>query len=245
VRAPQVHANSGQQAALNGDTAARAITIEAPTEAKVSQPQGFTTLVESIEKGGAEAKPVTPVIENPLDAVGTSGGKNMPNTQSTSSNIAKADTATPQPLAKEEVIHQIVDSAKLRFQNGQGEMRIQLKPESLGHVRLNISTNQHQVMVKVVAELPMVKELLESNLPQLRAELQGQGLEIDKFDVSVGGDDASQNKEQQTWAQRQNGRRGGGAFAQEDPENPGEQRAPMHHRQPKAERETDGVDYFA
>jgi len=96
-----------------------------------------------------------------------------------------------------------------------------------------------------VAELPMVKELLENNLPQLRAELQGQGLEIDKFEVSVGGESESQNKEQQTWTQRQNGRRGGGAFSQGDPENPEERPASQHHRQHQAEHEADGVDYFA
>jgi flagellar hook-length control protein FliK len=244
VRAPQAQGRPGQEAALNTNNAARVVTMEEPA-AKETQPQGFATLVESIEKGGAEAKPVNPVTENLMDLVGASGNKQAANTLSASSNVVKADAAIWQPATKEDVIRQIVDSAKLRFQSGRGEMRIQLKPESLGHVRLDISTDQHQVMVKVVAELPAVKELLESNLPHLRAELQGQGLEIHKFDVSVGGDSASQNKEQQTWAQHQNGRHGGGAFAQEDAENPNERRAPRNLQQPAAESESDRVDYFA
>lgn len=239
----QVHPS--RQDTLNGDTVASAPPMDATTKSREGQPQSFTTLVESIEKGGAEAKPIPPVTEPPLDAVTTSGTKHSPNPQSAISHIAKADPATPQPVIKEEVVQQIVDSAKLRFQNGKGEMRIQLKPESLGHVRLNISTDHHQVMVKVVAELPMVKEILESNLPQLRAELQGQGLEIDKFDVSVGGDRESQNKEQQTGTQRQNGRRGGGSLAQGDKDNPGEKSSTRSNQQQTVEGEADGVDYFA
>lgn len=244
VRAPQAQGRSGQEAALNTNNSARVVTMEEPA-AKEAQAQSFTTLVESIDKGGAEAKPVNPVADNLLDVVGTSGNKQAADPLSASSNVVKADAAIPQSVPKEDVIRQIVDSAKLRFKSGRGEMRIQLKPESLGHVRLDISTDQHQVMVKVVAELPAVKELLESHLPHLRAELQGQGLQIDKFDVSVGGDSASQNKEQQTWAQHQNGGRGGGTFAQEDSENPKGSGAPRDHRQSADERDSDRVDYFA
>jgi flagellar hook-length control protein FliK len=149
-------------------------------------------------------------------------------------------------LPREEIVQQIVGSAKLRLSNGQNEIRIQLKPEHLGQVRLNISTDQHQVMVKVVAELPVVKELLETNLPQLRSELQGQGLEIDKFDVSVGGDAETQNKEQQTWGQRRsNGR--GGTFAQAEEEHQDQDAASDNNpRQQKIkDAVTEGVDYFA
>jgi flagellar hook-length control protein FliK len=52
----------------------------------------------------------------------------------------------------------------------------------------------------MVAELPFVKDMLENNLHQLKAELQSQGLDIDELEVSVAHDshaerDVHQNAE--------------------------------------------------
>jgi flagellar hook-length control protein FliK len=55
----------------------------------------------------------------------------------------------------------------------------------LGHVKVQVSTENHQVTIKILTELPVAKEMIENNLHQLKAELQGQGLEIDKFEVSL------------------------------------------------------------
>jgi flagellar hook-length control protein FliK len=40
----------------------------------------------------------------------------------------------------------------------------------------------------VVAEFPFVKDMLENNLHQLKADLQAQGLDIDELEVSVAHD---------------------------------------------------------
>ena len=80
---------------------------------------------------------------------------------------------------------QLVEKASLNLKNGLTSIRIKLKPEALGHLRMHITTENNQVMIKILTEIPLVKEIIETNVNQLRAELQNQGLEIDKFDVSV------------------------------------------------------------
>ena len=55
-------------------------------------------------------------------------------------------------------------------------------------IRLQIVTHEHQVSVRIMAELPMVKEMLENSLQQLKADLQQQGLEVDEIEVSVSAD---------------------------------------------------------
>jgi flagellar hook-length control protein FliK len=239
--------NSGQRTAPQMDMDTTATEVK-PAAVKEGQPPPFTALVEGLEKGGGEGKPLgaSVNVDAPTDTVASSAPKSVPTSQSEGASGFKSDPAPAQPLAKEEIVQQIVSSAKLRFSNGQNEIRIQLKPEHLGQVRLNITTDQQQVMVKVVAELPVVKELLETNLPQLRSELQGQGLEIDKFDVSVGGDAETQNKEQQTWGQRRsNGR--GGTFAQAEEEHQDQGTASDNNprQQNLQDAATEGVDYFA
>lgn len=86
---------------------------------------------------------------------------------------------------QENGVKHFVDKASLNLKNGQQEFKIELKPESLGQVRVQVSTDNHQVTIRIVTELPVAKEMIENNIHQLKAELQGQGLQIDKFEVSL------------------------------------------------------------
>jgi flagellar hook-length control protein FliK len=83
---------------------------------------------------------------------------------------------------------QVVQKAVLLLNNDQYEVHLELKPEFLGHIRMQIVTENQQVAIKIVAEFPFVKEMLENNLHQLKAELQAQGLNIDELEVSVAHD---------------------------------------------------------
>jgi len=83
---------------------------------------------------------------------------------------------------------QVVQKAVLLLNNDQHEVHLELKPEFLGHIRMQIITENQQVAIKIVAELPFVKDMLENNLHQLKAELQAQGLDIDELEVSVAHD---------------------------------------------------------
>lgn len=83
---------------------------------------------------------------------------------------------------------QLVEKAALELKNGKPEIRIDLKPEFLGHLRLQISTENHQVMLKILTEAPIVKETLENNINHLKIALHNHGLEIDEFDVFLSQD---------------------------------------------------------
>ena len=87
-----------------------------------------------------------------------------------------------------QTMDQIVQKAVLLNNNGQNAVQIDLKPDFLGHIRMQIVTESQQVAVRIVAELPFVKDMLENNLNQLKAELQAQGLKVDELEVSVAHD---------------------------------------------------------
>jgi hypothetical protein len=91
-----------------------------------------------------------------------------------------------------DVLKQIVEKAVLSLKNGETAIKISLKPEFLGNVQLKISTDDHQIMVKVLTDNFLVKEIIENNINQLKTGLQNHGLEIDKFDVFVA-NDSNQN----------------------------------------------------
>lgn len=108
----------------------------------------------------------------------------------------KAEAASPEAKQiQTSVMNQIVEKAILKTDRSRPEMTIKLKPDVLGNVKMNIMTDKQQVMVRLITDVPAVKEIIESNLGQLRVELQNQGLEIDKFDVLVSQDEQDGNRE--------------------------------------------------
>lgn len=99
---------------------------------------------------------------------------------------------------KTDVFEQIVQRAALHVKSDQGEMRIDLKPEFLGHVRLQIVTEHQQVTVRILTELPMVRDMIESNIQQLKSDLQQQGLRVERVEVAVA-DDPREHTGRQAW----------------------------------------------
>ena len=93
-------------------------------------------------------------------------------------------------------MEQIVRRAVIQVREGQHEARIDLKPDFMGHVRMQVITENQQVTVKILTEFGFVKDLIENNIQQLKADLQNQGLEVDKLDVSVSRD-SHDNKHRQ------------------------------------------------
>ena len=98
------------------------------------------------------------------------------------------DTDFFQKPLQTEIIKQVVDRAAMNLNSGRTVIRINLKPESLGHLRLQITTENHRVMLKIMTEVPFVKEIIENNISQLKASLHVHGLQIDDFDVFVAHD---------------------------------------------------------
>lgn len=92
------------------------------------------------------------------------------------------------------VMKQVLDNAISSLKNGRSSIKINLKPEVLGRLQMQISTENNQVAIRILTEVPMVKDILENSLNQLKADFQNQGLEIEKFHVSVN-HGSSQNEE--------------------------------------------------
>jgi flagellar hook-length control protein FliK len=142
------------------------------------------------------------------------------------------------------VMDQIVEKAVFRSSNDRSEMRIQLKPETLGDVRMSIVAEKNHLAVRMIADSAEVKHIIESQLHHLKAELDRQGLTVEKIDVMVSGDgDSTQNREQFSQMFKNNsfgsGRRESGGRHQE----PQTQSDSSHEREP--DPSGDGISTFA
>ena len=171
----------------------------------------------------------------------TSQNQTLERTVETASTPKEAESA--QRELRTQTMDQIVRRALFQIKDGQQEARIDLKPDFLGHVRMQIITENQQVTVKILTEFGFVKDMIENNIQQLKADLQQQGLEVDKLDVSVSRDANGKNEQQENMENAEEP--SNEDHAGDDGNNTGDgQRDPAK----RSARQADGlstVDYFA
>ncbi len=68
---------------------------------------------------------------------------------------------------------------------GGGEMRISLKPDNLGDLRLRVITRGNQVSLQVLASNPASKRVIEDSLDYLKESLQSKHLVIGKIEIGL------------------------------------------------------------
>lgn len=97
--------------------------------------------------------------------------------------------------------------------NGVSEAKIALYPEHLGHVDVKITMAANgQLTAQLTAHTMAGKEMLEAQLAQLRANLQNQGIQVDRIDVTHADSNLShafREQGQQSFQQFSGSRRGG------------------------------------
>lgn len=99
-----------------------------------------------------------------------------------------------------QIINQIVEKIKVDIKPDVSEMKLLLKPDTLGELSLKITTQNNIVTAQFVAESQQVKEVLQANFNNLKDTLQQLGLVIDEISVSVGQQDS---QPRQQFAQNQ------------------------------------------
>jgi hypothetical protein len=94
---------------------------------------------------------------------------------------SRPSTGLPHPLPR------ILDRMVWMIRGGEQRSRIYISPPELGRVEIELFVKQGgHIQASLSAESLSVKELIESNLAQLRQQLADHGLSVDSFDVMVG-----------------------------------------------------------
>lgn len=95
----------------------------------------------------------------------------------------RADIATS--VQFQDIMDQIEESAAQMLKKGPGRIVITLEPPNLGTLNLDVKVHNDMVRLVLIADNHEVKQVLQSNLDQLKTALQNQGLNMDRFDVLV------------------------------------------------------------
>jgi len=159
------------------------------------------------------------------------------------SDVTKTTTESTKAF-QTTVMDQIVSKAAIRSIRGRNEIQIRLKPDFLGNVHMHVVGDKDQMVVRILTDQTVVKDIIETHLHQLKADLKNQGLIIDRFDVMVKTDaDHQPSRDAFTQTMNQHSSQNGKRQPQErDPENHNQG---SDKKQKDAYSERSGVNYFA
>jgi len=108
-------------------------------------------------------------------------------TQKTETIVMNGTVATVyKDVTAKDVLDQIVTGMKVNVSEGKSNIVLQLNPENLGKIALSLSHEKGEITGQFVAESEAVKKVIESNLNQLKSQLQNQGINVSEIKIVVG-----------------------------------------------------------
>lgn len=166
-------------------------------------------------------------------------------TESPDAQIRPRGNDRPPSRIAADSVNDMVEKAVWSVRNGQSEVRIALKPDHLGHVRMLIATEQQHVNIRILTDAPIARDILESHISQLKTDLEQRGLRVEQMDVLYSGDDNQTGGHQQ--ARERGGQRMPKRFAYVGQEADGTDLDPQAEAvpQPSHRGSEQGIDYFA
>jgi flagellar hook-length control protein FliK len=154
-----------------------------------------------------------------------------------------ASPARVAPLAAE-VQEKVQAGIKVSVEQGGGEVKMKLNPESLGEVRIKLNVASGVVKAEITVENIEVKRIIESDSAFLRDSLGAHGLTLDKCVVEVGRsfEAGTREKSGESFSGDEQRPMKDREHEKENRENSGWQH--RHFRKNYARHEDGGVDFF-
>ncbi|WZL82889.1 flagellar hook-length control protein FliK [Vallitaleaceae bacterium 9-2] len=136
-------------------------------------------------------------LDKPLVATGTEDKNAMPSGFETTLNqvvTEKVETLVMNgelrtvytEVTTKDVFDQIVTGLKVEVTQGKQDIILQLQPENLGKIAVNISKENGVMTGQFIAESEAVKSLIEKNVPILKQQLEAQGIDLRDVKIVVG-----------------------------------------------------------
>ncbi len=104
---------------------------------------------------------------------------------------------TPLERLREMAGNELMKAATMVLRDGGGEIRLVLKPESLGSVRVRMHLSDNSIEGKIIVDNQAVKQVIDGNLDSLMRSLRAEGFQAASLQVSVGGQNMDNGRQAQ------------------------------------------------
>lgn len=104
------------------------------------------------------------------------------------SSAASSQTRTSQfnmPELRENVMQQVVPNLTRMLRRGSSRVRIALRPQELGELKVDVLAQKGVVTARFQVENEEVRSVVENSLPELKAVLEKNGVQVDQLQVQV------------------------------------------------------------
>lgn len=105
-----------------------------------------------------------------------------------------------------DVINQIIENVKLSLNTDNTTIEMQLNPENLGKIYLNVTTREGAVSAQLYAQNEEVKIALEAQIATLTENLNQAGVKVDAVEVAVATHEFERNLEQNAKQEEEQGK---------------------------------------
>ncbi len=102
----------------------------------------------------------------------------------------------PQGMNMREIMNQLVDAARVTVSMDTTKMEMQLNPENLGKMYLEIVEKDGIISARIQLQNEAVKEAVEAQIVELRQNLNQAGVKVDAVEVTVASHEFERNLEQ-------------------------------------------------
>jgi flagellar hook-length control protein FliK len=125
-------------------------------------------------------------LKENLEDLTTNHDKNLPRANSMDLNHGPLRSSHElKDQAYNSLMDKIIKKAVLELGNNKTELKINIKPESMGPIKIQVVSENNHVNAKIITETEIAKEIIEKNIDRLRSDLCKNGMEMDSIDVSV------------------------------------------------------------
>lgn len=97
----------------------------------------------------------------------------------------EAKETRPARAQFEDLMNQIVEKARIMVKDNKSTVTIQLKPEFLGKLHIQLTVEEGVLTARFIASNNQVKEMLEGGINQLRMVLENTGIRLERAEVST------------------------------------------------------------
>ena len=105
------------------------------------------------------------------------------------------------------LLEQVAEQIRVNVSEGISSMEMQLNPENLGKVFVNITSKEGVIHAQLAASNEAVRTALESQIADLRQNLNQAGVKVDAVEVTVASHGFEKNLEQNQQSDKQQGER--------------------------------------
>lgn len=118
-------------------------------------------------------------------------------------------TAFRSEIQQVEIIRQVIEQIKIFSGNDMNRMEVQLYPEHLGKVQIQVLMKSGVMTAQITTETEMAKAAIENQLQQLKNTFQEQSMKVEAVEVSVATSDFQKEQNRQDTADKQRQRGSG------------------------------------